>query len=246
MPPTEASPAARPWSTLRVTMYSTDGPGITSSVIAATVNSARDDASGIGEDHHRTEHLVALHLGERLLDLVEGDGLGDEPVEIVAAPQVQVDQYREVAGGQAVAVPGRPQRPAAAVEVEHAQVDPHLRVGDADLDHGPGMVAGVEGLLHPLRVAHRLHGHVGAEAAGELADGADRVDPARVDQVRGPQPPAQAHLAPVDVDGDDLAGAGQGGGVDGGVPEPAAAEHGHGVLPPHLGRVHDRPEAGHD
>jgi hypothetical protein len=35
----------------------------------------------------------------------------------------------------------------------------------------------------------------------------------------------------VDVDGDDLAGPDQGGGVDGGVADPAAAEHGHGVAP---------------
>src|SRR5215211_4253816 len=219
---------------------------MTSRVSAATANRARVDVSGIGEHHHRAQHLVALHLGERLLDLVEGDGLGDEPVQIVAAAQVQVDQYREVAGGQAVAVPCRPQRPAAAVEVEHAQVDPHLRVGDADLDHGPGVVAGVEGLLHDVRVADRLDGHVGAEAVGELADGRHRVDLAGVDQVGGPELGGQGQLAPVDVDGDDLAGPDQGGGVDGGVPDPAAAEHGHGVAPLDLGRVHDGPEPGHD
>src|SRR5215218_7549765 len=87
-PQTEARPAARPWSTLRVTMYSTAGPGITSRVIAATVDTASVAGSGIrslphgtamdrtrcrlgrrGEHHHRAQHLVALHLGERLLDL---------------------------------------------------------------------------------------------------------------------------------------------------------------------------------
>src|SRR5215211_7080186 len=246
MPPTEARPAARPWSTLRVTMYSTDGPGITSRVIAAAANRANVDASGISKDHHRAQHLVALHLGERLLDLVEGDGLGDEPVEIVAAAQVQVDQYWEVAAGQAVAVPGRPQGPAAAVEVQHPDVDAHLRVGHAHLDQGAGVVAGVEGLLEDVRVADRLHGHVGAAAAGQAADGVDRVDLAGVDDVGGHELAGQLQLAAVDVDGDDLAGAGQGGGVDGGVADPAAAEHGHGVAPPHLGGVHDRPEAGHD
>src|SRR5512132_960025 len=227
-------------------MYSTAGPGITSRVTAATANRASVDELGIREDHHRSQDLVALHLGERLLDLVEGDGLGDEPVEIVAAAQVQVDQYREVAGGQAVAVPGRPQRPAAAVEVEHAQVDPHLRVGDADLDHGPGVVAGVERLLHDLGMADRLDGHVGPEAAGELADGGHRVDLARVDHVGGPELGGQGQLALVDIHGDDLAGPDQGGGVDGGIADPAAAEHGHGVAPLDPGGVHDGPVPGHD
>ena len=43
------------------------------------------------------EDLAALHLVERLLDVVEGDRLGHEPLERQAALQVEVDEHREVA-----------------------------------------------------------------------------------------------------------------------------------------------------
>src|SRR6266508_2309954 len=108
----------------------------------------RNVALGALQDHHRAEDLAPAHLGEGLLDLVQRDRLGDEAVEVVAAAQVQVGEDREVAGGQAVAVPRRLERAAAAEEVEHTQVDAHLRVGDADLDEDAGVVAGVECLLH--------------------------------------------------------------------------------------------------
>ena len=49
------------------------------------------------QDDDRAEHLAALHLVERVLHLVERDGLADEPVEIESARQIQVDEHREVA-----------------------------------------------------------------------------------------------------------------------------------------------------
>ena len=97
------------------------------------------------------------------------DLLGDERVEVEPALQVQVDQHREVPAGQAVAVPARLERAAAAEDVEQRQLgDLHLRRRHADQDDGAGQVAGVERLLPRLRSADRVDHHVGAEAAGEL------------------------------------------------------------------------------
>src|SRR5690348_1369055 len=59
-PSTEASPAALPWSTLRETMYSTAGPGITSSVSAASTKSPYAVPDGM------CESLAHEHLGRRL------------------------------------------------------------------------------------------------------------------------------------------------------------------------------------
>ena len=48
------------------------------------------------EDDDRAQHLAALHLLERVLDLFDADRLGDEAVEVELAAQVEVDQHREV------------------------------------------------------------------------------------------------------------------------------------------------------
>src|SRR5262245_64200394 len=47
IPATETIPAWRPWETLCVTMYSTEGPGTTSNSSAAPTNSSRCDGSGM-------------------------------------------------------------------------------------------------------------------------------------------------------------------------------------------------------
>src|SRR5438046_5376687 len=52
------------------------------------------------------QYLAATHLGEGLFHVAQADGLGDELVQRQAAGQVQVDQHREIAAGQAVSVPG--------------------------------------------------------------------------------------------------------------------------------------------
>ena len=49
--------------------------------------------------------FAAVHLREGRVDVVDADLLGDERVQRQPALQVEVDQHREVAVGQAVAVP---------------------------------------------------------------------------------------------------------------------------------------------
>src|SRR5215218_3965798 len=64
---------------------------------------ARPSFSRRPSEHHDASQDVALvHLLEGLFDVVQADGLGDEGVEIEPALQVEVDQHREVAAGQAV------------------------------------------------------------------------------------------------------------------------------------------------
>src|SRR3954453_7295138 len=71
--------------------------------------SQHDDGAG---------HLAARHLLERVLDLVERDRLGDEHRQVDATLQVQVDEHREVARRQAVAVPRRLDRTAAPEQLD--------------------------------------------------------------------------------------------------------------------------------
>ena len=185
--------------------------------------------------HHRTttERSTSplVHLLERRLDVAEPDLLGHERVEVEAALQVEVDQHREVAAGQAVAVPAGLQRAAAAEHVDQRDVgDLHVRGGYADQDQRAGEVAGVERLLPGLRAADRLDDDVGAVGAVESrADSLDLLDrvgpPAESMRVGGTHAswPASSFLV-VDVDGDDRARAGQRGARDRGVADAAAAD----------------------
>ena len=101
----------------------------------------------------------------------EADLLGHEGVEVEPALLVEVDQHREVAGGQAVAVPARLQRAAATEDVDQRDVgDPHVRGGYADQHHRAGQVAGVERLLPGLGAADGVDHDVGAVAVGERLD----------------------------------------------------------------------------
>src|SRR5205814_2349210 len=76
----DASPAARPWSIERPTMYSTAGPGMTSSVSAASTNSPYAVGDGTLASVQRRE--LAARLRE---PLAQRDGL--EHLELRAEPQ---------------------------------------------------------------------------------------------------------------------------------------------------------------
>ena len=140
----------------------------------------------------------------------ERDLLGDERVEVEPALLVELDQHREVAAGQAVAVPAGLQRAAAAEDVDQRQVDLHVRGGHADQHHRAGQVAGVERLLPGLRAADRVDHHVGAEAAGERR-GSPRPGRPRtaLTVCVAPNSARPVELAVVDVDRDDRGRAGQ-------------------------------------
>src|SRR4051794_4988695 len=116
-----------------------------------------------------------MHLGERILDVVERDGLADEAVEIEATLQVHVDEHREITCRQTVAVPTRLQRTPPTEEVEQRHLDAHLRCRYADEDHGAGEVARVERLLPRLGPTDRIDGNIHTEATRQLANRLDGV-----------------------------------------------------------------------
>jgi len=57
------------------------------------------------ENYHRSEDFASLHFVEGLFDVVEADGFGHESVEVETTLEIEVDQHREVARGETVAVP---------------------------------------------------------------------------------------------------------------------------------------------
>ena len=87
---------------------------------------------------------------------------------------VEVDQHREVAAGQAVAVPAGLQRAAPPEDLDHRQLQDQLRRRDTHQHQDASQVACVESLLVGLRSPDRLDDDVGAEAASQLADPARR------------------------------------------------------------------------
>jgi hypothetical protein len=184
---------------------------------------------------------------EGLLDVLQADALADEAVEGQPPLEVQVDEQREVAARQAVAVPRRLEGAAPAEVLDHRQIgEAHVGRGHADLDDGAGEVASEERLLEHLRVADGFDAHVGAEPSGGGTHGLDRIGRGSVDGVGGAERPGPFELAVVEVDGDDGGGAGEHGAGDRRVADPATAEHGDAVAALHVAGVHRRADAGHD
>src|ERR1700688_1554724 len=89
---------------------------------AATDSDVESDARRGLQDDDGTQHVAPLHAREGLLHAVEGDGLGDEQVQIEATGEVEVNQHGKVSRGQAVAVPAGLEHPAAAEEIDHRQI----------------------------------------------------------------------------------------------------------------------------
>ena len=148
---------------------------------------------------------------------------------------------------QAVAVPRRLERAAAAEEVDHRDVgERHVGRRHADLHDGAREVARVERLLQHFGPADRLDAHVGAVAVGELLDPGDHVLLRRVDRVRRAELLGPLELLRVEVDGDDRARARRAARArDRGVADAAAAEHRDGVVAADAARVLRGAEAGH-
>ncbi len=79
-------------------------------IVAVSVNAvanrlSRTWAAAKSERDHRTQNLAPFHLVEGGFDAVDADSLAHEPVQVEAALQIEVDEHREVAARQAVAVP---------------------------------------------------------------------------------------------------------------------------------------------
>src|SRR5581483_11778474 len=91
---------------------------------------------------------------------------------------------REVAAGQAVAVPGHPELAAEVEELLERQRHLVAWAGHADQRAGAGEVAAPERLEQRVGATDRLERVVDAVAAGDLFDPRDRVTRARIHDVR--------------------------------------------------------------
>ena len=182
------------------------------------------------QHHHRAQHLAALHLVERLLDVVERDGLGHELCRGRAGPagtgRSSIGKSR--LGRQSPYQRGfsAPPRPKNSIIGSSSC---HVGVGHADLHDGAGQVAGVERLLVASSGWPTASMHTSAPlppVSGLDAPRPRRPSPALTVWV-APNSLGPLELPVVEVDGDDRGGAGQPGPGDRGVAHAAAAEHGH-------------------
>src|SRR3546814_15664714 len=65
----------------------------------------RSGRPGRSPDHHRAEDVAVVHPLERGLHVAQADLLGHERVQVEAPLTIEVDEHREVATREAVAVP---------------------------------------------------------------------------------------------------------------------------------------------
>src|SRR3954449_7023496 len=139
------------------------------------VPTGRNSHNRLLEQDDRAQDLTAVHLVERRLDIVEPDGLRDELLQRQPTLQVQVDEQREVATRQAVAVPRRLHRTTASEQVDEGKFQPHVGCRNADEHRAAGEVTTVEGLRERLWSAHFFDDDAPPEPAGELLDRLDGV-----------------------------------------------------------------------
>ena len=159
-----------------------DDPDVVVDLVRLAVEGERAGGDRVvdtgGHENTTTERRTqpSCILVERRLDVAEADLLGDERVEVEPPLLVEVDEHREVARGQAVAVPAGLEGPSAAEDVDQRDVGHlHVRRRHADQDDGAGQVAGVERLLPRLGTTHRVDHDVGAVAVGQRLDRRHRV-----------------------------------------------------------------------
>ena len=162
--------------TIQMLLSTSQLPPSSSNVPCVTTRSMRVRAHSTTTERSTSPACILWNASSTC---VEPDALGDELLQRQPALQVEADQRREVALGQAVAVPRRLQRAAAGEEVDQRHLQRHVRRRNTDQHDGAGEVAGVERLLPGFRTADRVDHHVGAEAVGEVLDRLDRVDLAR-------------------------------------------------------------------
>ena len=155
------------------------------------------------------DRLARVHQVERLVDALERQLVRDQRVDLDLAVHVPVDDARHV-GAAARAAERRALPDAAGDQLERARRDLLAGAGDADDDaHAPAAMAALERLAHQLDVADALEAVVGA-AAGELDEVGDEIaaDLVRVDEVGHAEAAADGLARRVEVDADDLVGAG--------------------------------------
>src|SRR5919202_5581005 len=126
------------------------------------------ELSRIVEGNHRTQCFAAVHGLECLFSLVEADQACDHFVEVEPALLVPRRQQREIAGREAVAVPGDAEVTAEVEELLEWQFQRRPRPRNADQHARSCQVAAEERLLDGFRTADRFEGVVHAVSTGEF------------------------------------------------------------------------------
>src|SRR5262245_16455188 len=199
----------------------------------------------LSECHDTSDGFALVHQVEGVIDLRERHHVSDEVVDVDLLLHVPVDDLRHV-GAAARAAEGRAFPHPAGDQLERARLDLLPRTGDAD-DHrnAPAAVAALERLAHQVDAADALEAVVGT-AVRQRDDVRDEVflDLLRVHEMRHAELLAERLALRVDVDADDLVGAGHPRALDHVEADPAEAEHDDVRARLDLRRVDHRADAG--
>ncbi len=191
--------------------------------------------------------LALVHQIERLVDLLQRHGVGDEVIEAELTLHVALHIARQFAA-TAYPAEGAAAPDPTGHQLERTGADLLAGAGHADDDRlAPAFVAALQRRAHHLDVADALEGEVDA-AVGQLDDHLldGLVVVVRVDAVGGAQLAGKCELALVDVDGDDATGLGQTGTDHRREADAPQPEDGDALTLFHLGGVHHCTDAGGD
>ena len=174
---------------------------------------------------------------------------GDEAFQGELSLQVQVDQVREVALGQAVAVPRRLQGAAAPEHVQQRQGEFHAGPRHTHQNHTTGEITAIERSLVGGWNSDSVDHHISAKPVGELLNllrDLLRGEVLRVDGVCGAQLGGGLELLAVDVQADDRRGARELRTGDRRAADAAQADHGDRFSALHFAGIHGSADTRHD
>src|SRR5687767_14640361 len=168
-----------------------------------------------------------MHEVERRVDVVEAHSVGDQGIDLDLSVHVPVNDAGDV-GAAAGAAEGGALPGAAGDELEGAGRYFLARFGDADDDAGaPAAVRAFERLAHHVGIAGAVEAVIGA-APGRVDHRLDDLvgaDLGWVDEIGHSEMLGHRPFGGIDVDADDLGGAGEAGALDDVEADAAEPEH---------------------
>src|SRR5690606_27230120 len=184
---------------------------------------------GSGVEHdHRAGEFAALQFVEGFVHLLKLDAARDHLVELQLAGHVEIHEAGHI-HREAVRTHNRALNALFAEEVRAVKFDVH-----ADGDHADHVCCAAapehaESLFGRDLEADCFEGMMYAAAIGEFHHLRHRVARLCIHNIRCAELLGEVELGALHVDGDDAACARDGGTIDGGKADTAAANHGHGL-----------------